>query len=132
MFSPDYANAPAPGDVTHDASAGNETLALGALCGIVGASAGAACKALSKCSTASGKLDVLEKVGESLQRIWARDGDALTKEFIEMSKTPEGRAQLQKMHLEISKLIGGAKDVQAANVMKTLQDLTGTFAKGGK
>ena len=70
----------------------------------------------------------LGRVASALNRIASGRGSELTKNLIELSKTPAGRAQIAEMHAAVSRMIPCAASARAANVMKTLQDLTLTLS----
>lgn len=58
------------------------------------------------------------------------EGGWATSLIKEMAKTPAGTEELRRIHELASKLIAHAKSAEAANILKTLQDIAGTLGGG--
>ena len=92
--------------------------------------------AAQACSTAgagveAAHLATLERAGLLLDMLSAGEGAAATKIMTEMAMSQEGRAELLRLHQLVSDLLPYASSMQAANVMKSLQDVSGALARGG-
>jgi len=86
-------------------------------------------------ATASGPtvshLDTLERTGALLEMIRTGQGQQASQIIQEMGNSSAGREELFRIHQQVSQILPHASTTEAVNVMKTLQDLTGTFANGG-
>jgi len=69
--------------------------------------------------------------GLLLEMLRAGEVAEATKIMTEMAMSQEVRVDLLRVHQLISDLLPHASSVQAANVMKSLQKISGTLARGG-
>jgi RHS repeat-associated protein len=91
-------------------------LAAGAVWGI---------QAIGPAAGSSLNLPALEQTGFLAQQIMAGKGAQAAAIVAAMAQTPAGRQALQQIHIYASRLIQIASSPQAANALRTVQDITG-------
>jgi hypothetical protein len=80
---------------------------------------------------AASHLDTLERTAHLLEMIRTGQGQQASQIIQAMGNSSAGRSELFRIHQQVSRILPYATSPQAANVMKTIQDLSGTFSRGG-